>query len=159
MGIHEINGCLHELKVTFHLYASYHQLWWTVAAKSWWVYFSVFALQRQSVPHVLRAMVDGACHWIKAGLPLKCLKLVLYSSNPSKLDEQHELSMKFFKRLKSAWTQQEKENVRIINLEEMLASKMSRFWKFWKGDYIAVQGCHLVLESPLGCQCSRQGFV
>ncbi|KAK3763175.1 hypothetical protein RRG08_035857 [Elysia crispata] len=66
--------------------------------------------QRQSVPHVLRAMVDGACHWIKAGLPLKCLKLVLYSSNPSKLDEQHELSMKFFKRLKSAWTQQEKEN-------------------------------------------------
>ncbi|RUS78149.1 hypothetical protein EGW08_014097, partial [Elysia chlorotica] len=66
--------------------------------------------QRQSMAHVLKALVDAACHWIKAGLPLKCLKLVLYAPDPSTLDEQNELCMKFFKRLKSAWNQKEKEN-------------------------------------------------
>ncbi|GFN81164.1 collagen alpha-6(vi) chain [Plakobranchus ocellatus] len=66
--------------------------------------------QGQSVHRVLRSMVDVACHWIKAGLPLKCLKLVLYSRNPNELSEKDELCIKFFKRLKSEWSRSEKEN-------------------------------------------------
>ncbi|XP_067680129.1 uncharacterized protein [Haliotis asinina] len=59
--------------------------------------------QGQSRVSVLRAMVDGACHWIKAGLPLRCLKIVLYASNPYNLSKKDTEAVKLFKDLKQVW--------------------------------------------------------
>ncbi|XP_046575713.1 uncharacterized protein LOC124283733 [Haliotis rubra] len=59
--------------------------------------------QGQSRVSVLRAMVDGACHWIKAGLPLRCLKIVLYASNPYNLSKKDSEAVKLFKDLKQVW--------------------------------------------------------
>ncbi|XP_067680126.1 uncharacterized protein [Haliotis asinina] len=58
--------------------------------------------QGQSKVAVLKAMVEGACHWIKAGLPLRCLKIVLYAHRDM-------VAVEVFKNLKNAW---EAENLR-----------------------------------------------
>ncbi|XP_046575598.1 uncharacterized protein LOC124283650 [Haliotis rubra] len=59
--------------------------------------------QGQSRVAVLKAMVDGACHWIKAGLPLRCLKIVLYAADLSMRDIQ---AVELFKHLKKTWETQ-----------------------------------------------------
>ncbi|XP_071079960.1 uncharacterized protein [Haliotis cracherodii] len=55
--------------------------------------------QGQSKVAVLKAMVEGACHWIKAGLPLRCLKIVLYA-------ERDMVAVELFKKLKKVWESQ-----------------------------------------------------
>ncbi|XP_071080878.1 uncharacterized protein [Haliotis cracherodii] len=59
--------------------------------------------QGQSKVAVLKAMVDGACHWIKAGLPLRCLKIVLYAAELNMRDIE---AVKLFKQLKKVWEKQ-----------------------------------------------------
>ncbi|GFS26505.1 collagen alpha-6(VI) chain [Elysia marginata] len=107
--------------------------------------------QRQSVSQVLRAMVDSACHWIKAGLPLKCLKLVLYSPNPSKLDEQNELCMKFFKRLKSAWKRHEEENAVVSQSYDVCLSYTPKDQELANKvvDELKKQNKHLAIHSEI----------
>ena len=41
---------------------------------------------------MLAAMIDAAVHWIKAGLPMINLKIVLYSTNPLLLDHSTQAS-------------------------------------------------------------------
>ena len=41
---------------------------------------------------MLTAMIDAAVHWIKAGLPMLNLKIVLYSTDPLLLDHTTEAS-------------------------------------------------------------------
>ena len=41
---------------------------------------------------MLAAMIDAAVHWIKAGLPMINLKIVLYSTNPLLLDHSSQAS-------------------------------------------------------------------
>ncbi|XP_046575600.1 uncharacterized protein LOC124283651 isoform X2 [Haliotis rubra] len=55
--------------------------------------------QGQSKVAVLKAMVEGACHWIKAGLPLRCLKIVLYAHRDM-------VAVEVFKNLKIVWEAQ-----------------------------------------------------
>ncbi|BFZ05756.1 hypothetical protein BsWGS_08795 [Bradybaena similaris] len=62
---------------------------------------------------VLSALVNGACHWIQAGLPLHCLKIVVYSENPgenSKMDTEY---LKLFAKLKTKWRLKTKKEVKI----------------------------------------------
>ena len=37
---------------------------------------------------MLRSMLEAAINWIRAGLPLKCLKIVLYTRRSNKLDDE-----------------------------------------------------------------------
>ncbi|CAG5131449.1 unnamed protein product, partial [Candidula unifasciata] len=60
---------------------------------------------------VLKAMVNGACHWIQAGLPLHCLKIVIFSGNPSVLSEMDKTYLKLFAQLKTKWSYKAKKAI------------------------------------------------
>lgn len=49
---------------------------------------------------MLKLLVNAAVHWIKAGLPLRCLKIVLFSRNITKKSSDNELLIKLFQNLK-----------------------------------------------------------
>ncbi|XP_059171978.1 uncharacterized protein LOC131953016 [Physella acuta] len=63
--------------------------------------------QAQSYTTVMAGMVNAACEWIRAGLPLQCLKIVLYSTNPLKLSERDANCLKLFSELKLKWNELE----------------------------------------------------
>lgn len=48
-------------------------------------------------------MVDAACNWMKAGLPLRCLKIVLFSENTNRIPGGTLELIDLFERLKSKW--------------------------------------------------------
>lgn len=52
---------------------------------------------------VLKRTVECACHWMKVGLPLKCLKIVLFDKDPYKKKETTEECIKEFAKLKTKW--------------------------------------------------------
>lgn len=45
---------------------------------------------------MLRAMLDAAINWIRAGLPMTCLKIVLYRRDPSWLSKDEQGLVKLF---------------------------------------------------------------
>ena len=49
---------------------------------------------------MLRAMLDAAINWIRAGLPLKCLKIVLYTRRANKLSEEEAKVVALFNSIK-----------------------------------------------------------
>ena len=59
--------------------------------------------QNRSPPVILKAMVEGACQWILAGLPLTCLKLVLFAKN-DQIKVKDEEAVKMFDSLKNRWS-------------------------------------------------------
>ncbi|GAB1601404.1 hypothetical protein Ahia01_000418700 [Argonauta hians] len=52
---------------------------------------------------VLNTMVTSACNWMKIGLPLKHLKIVLYASDISCVSQANERCINQFKNLKKSW--------------------------------------------------------
>lgn len=50
---------------------------------------------------MLRLIVETAIHWMRIGLPLKVLKIVIFSRNNSNLE--NDPMLKYFKELKSKW--------------------------------------------------------
>lgn len=52
---------------------------------------------------ILKSIVKAACHWIKAGLPLRCLKIVLYLRNPLQVSDEDVKMLTCFTGLKKRW--------------------------------------------------------
>ena len=49
---------------------------------------------------MMRAMLEAAVNWMKAGLPLKKLRIVLYSTNPNKIQHEDQDVIQIFERVK-----------------------------------------------------------
>ncbi|XP_064602108.1 uncharacterized protein LOC135468030 isoform X2 [Liolophura sinensis] len=60
-------------------------------------------MQAFSFLTMMRSMVDAACSWMKAGLPLRCLKIVLFSENTDRIPEGIKDLVSLFEKLKSKW--------------------------------------------------------
>lgn len=56
---------------------------------------------------MLSLILDSAIHWIKAGLLLKNLKIVLYSRNPQNYDKSFEELFKCFQEFKCNYDDKE----------------------------------------------------
>ncbi|CAH1799149.1 unnamed protein product [Owenia fusiformis] len=56
--------------------------------------------QNFSKIRMMKAMVDAAVNWIKSGLALKCLKIVLYTRRPDKLTSEEVSVVELFAKLK-----------------------------------------------------------
>ena len=56
---------------------------------------------------MLRLIMDSAIHWIKAGLCLKTLKIVLYSRNPQKHDRSFEPLFDCFQKFKDLYDEKQ----------------------------------------------------
>eukprot|EP00106_Octopus_bimaculoides_P001033 XP_014768475.1 PREDICTED: uncharacterized protein LOC106867918 [Octopus bimaculoides] len=52
---------------------------------------------------VLNTMVESACNWMKIGLPLKCLKIVLHTSDINEISNSNKKCLERFKVLKKTW--------------------------------------------------------
>ena len=78
--------------------------------------FLLLLLQGAPMDRMLHVMTTTAIYWIRAGLPLKCIKLVLYSANPEKdRTYLHSRSISAFRSLKSEWeSKTNDEEVRIF---------------------------------------------
>ncbi|ESO87656.1 hypothetical protein LOTGIDRAFT_234910 [Lottia gigantea] len=59
--------------------------------------------QGHSTKKILTAMVDGACGWILSGLPLRHLKLVVYSKKINEIYKRDVETVEEFKNLKIKW--------------------------------------------------------
>ncbi|PVD32349.1 hypothetical protein C0Q70_07782 [Pomacea canaliculata] len=51
----------------------------------------------------LRSIVTASCNWIRAGLPLKCLKIVVYTNNPASLSPAQNDLLEIFSKLQKKW--------------------------------------------------------
>ena len=56
---------------------------------------------------MLRLIMDSAIHWIKAGLELKTLKIVLFSRHPEKHDKSHEPLFECFQEMNDQYGDKE----------------------------------------------------
>lgn len=56
---------------------------------------------------MLRLIMDSAIHWIKAGLSLKTLKIVLYSRNPKEHDRSLASLFECFQKFKDKYEEKE----------------------------------------------------
>ncbi|XP_032233355.1 uncharacterized protein LOC5508685 isoform X2 [Nematostella vectensis] len=52
---------------------------------------------------VLRQVMNAAIHWMKAGLPLRTLKVVIFARNPEKEDKSHKPLFELFKEYKDKY--------------------------------------------------------
>ena len=64
---------------------------------------------------MLRLMLDSAIHWIKAGLLLKNLKIVLYSRNPHQYDKSFEGLFNCFQEFKDKYDDKKLEYVSVVH--------------------------------------------
>lgn len=67
----------------------------------------LFHIQGYSKQLMLRLIIDAAIHWIKAGLELKSLKIVLFSRHPEKPDKSHEPLFECFQKMKDKFGDKE----------------------------------------------------
>ena len=58
---------------------------------------------------MLRLLVDSAVSWMEAGLPLKLLKIVLFSRKPESPSANVKRTTEWFKQLKTNWVEKWKE--------------------------------------------------
>ena len=63
---------------------------------------------------VLKSIVRAACHWIKAGLPLRCLKIVVYTRDPEHVSCANAELLNSFSQLKAKWEKSKAEEVIIM---------------------------------------------
>ena len=65
---------------------------------------------------MMRAILEGAVNWMRAGLPMKCMKIVIYRRDPSKYrrtynkDDVVELFEKFKSKIEKSQEKKRKEN-------------------------------------------------
>ncbi|KAL8619588.1 hypothetical protein ACOMHN_019644 [Nucella lapillus] len=74
--------------------------------------------QGHSEVSMLRTIVSAACHWIKAGLPLRCLKIVIYTNNPHLASQSTQELLEVFTTLKTKW--EEKQGKEAPNVEKTI---------------------------------------
>ena len=48
---------------------------------------------------MLEAMLDAAINWIRAGLPMKCLKIVIYTRSARKLSQEEQTLVAAFEKM------------------------------------------------------------
>ena len=56
---------------------------------------------------MLRLIMNSAIHWIKAGLSLKTLKIVLFSHNPEKHSKTNEPLFDCFQKMKDKYDEKD----------------------------------------------------
>ena len=59
---------------------------------------------------MLKLLVDAAVHWMKAGLPLRSLKIVIFSRNIDNISKADQPVFDLFQELKSSHEQKEIKN-------------------------------------------------
>lgn len=74
-----------------------------------------FVFQGHAEDLALRSIVTASCNWIRAGLPLKCLKIVVYTNNPASLSPAQNDLLEIFSKLQKKWKNLNKQKV-IITL-------------------------------------------
>ncbi|XP_055896769.1 uncharacterized protein LOC106070936 isoform X2 [Biomphalaria glabrata] len=112
--------------------------------------------QGHSSLKVLSGMFHAACEWIRAGLPLKCLKLVVYSANPSKPTSMVLECMKLFTKLKSKW--QELENMDSIAELEGGPYDVCLSWAPENRDWVG-KVCHQLLQENSKLKIYSDEFI
>lgn len=70
-------------------------------------------MQGYSKKVVMKQTVKSAVHWIKAGLPLRTLKIVLFSRDPEKKDTVMQPLYDFFQELKQEYAEEEVPKVQV----------------------------------------------
>ena len=66
--------------------------------------------QAQSKTKMLKLLLNAAIHWMKAGLPLCSLKIVIFSRNIDKISKADQPLFDLFQKLKDDHEQKEKQN-------------------------------------------------
>ena len=51
---------------------------------------------------MLYAILDAAVNWMRAGLPLETLRIVIYSEEPKKISQKHKRLLALFRDFKKA---------------------------------------------------------
>ena len=103
---------------------------------------------------MLRATVDAAIFWLENGLPLKSIKLVLYS------DKQVAASLPYFKIIKDRYESLHADKKKTINLPDP-SKKTKRYYKpnIAKRKEVSIGGTeipnHLSQESPRELQSTE----
>lgn len=92
---------------------------------------------------MLSLILDSAIHWIKAGLLLKNLKIVVYSRNPQNYDKSFEELFKCFQEFKCNYDDKELVFVSVFaSFILYIWSKLIRakvpWYEYSKGDIIKV---------------------
>ena len=57
----------------------------------------------------MRAMLEAAVNWMRAGLPLKTLKIVLYCRNPQRLSDEEQSVVKLFEKMRETVEEAKKQ--------------------------------------------------
>ena len=68
---------------------------------------------------MLQAMLDAAINWVRAGLPMKCLKIVLYNRNPSHLSSEEKKLVDLFTKNK-AQVEKQQEAAQVSTIKNYL---------------------------------------
>ena len=58
---------------------------------------------------MLRLLINAAIHWMKAGLPLRSLKIVIFSRNIDKINKGDQPLFDLFQKLKENHEKEEKQ--------------------------------------------------
>ena len=58
---------------------------------------------------MLKLLVNAAIHWMKAGLPLRSLKIVIFSRNIDKINKADQPLFDLFQKLKDNHEKEEKQ--------------------------------------------------
>ncbi len=59
---------------------------------------------------MLKLLMDAAIHWMKAGLPLRSLRIVIFSRNIDNISKADQPLFDLFQKLKDNHEQEEKQN-------------------------------------------------
>ena len=80
--------------------------------KTYKCFFIIF-IKGYSKALMLKLILNSAIQWIKTGLELKTLKVVLFSKNPTKPDKSHEPLFESFQKLKDTYGDKELTSVQV----------------------------------------------
>ena len=71
--------------------------------------YFLLVLQRYDERKMLQLIIDAAINWMQTGLPLKLLKIVLYTNKPNNPDKNIMRVVQCFVHLKNKWLSKWKE--------------------------------------------------
>ena len=81
----------------------------------------------------MKSILTAACHWIKAGLSLTCLKIVVYSKTPDQIVDYHVDLVTTFSAVKKQWEKKEQKvdetSIIIYLLITQCQYKIDHLWR------------------------------
>ena len=97
--------------------------------KTYKCFFIIF-IKGYSKALMLRLIINSAIQWIKTGLELKTLKVVLFSRNPTKPDKSHEPLFESFQKLKDTYGDKELTSVQVSKTlcKRLIFNKNYKLW-------------------------------